>query len=116
MIVELAKNEPALVAQNNRSLLDDRLTVHSEDAKKYIKQKLQPYDVIIITGALATLPSFFKPQLMRKGKLFAIIGQAPALEGALYTLNKQDQWQKKLIFNTLLPPLITPTPSKKFLF
>ena len=48
MIVELAKNEPALVAQNNRSLLDDRLTVHSEDAKKYIERKLKPYDVIII--------------------------------------------------------------------
>ncbi|MCG7337226.1 adenosylmethionine decarboxylase [Sporosarcina sp. ACRSM] len=48
MIVELAKSEPALVAQNNRSLLDDRLTVHSEDSKIYIERDLQPYDVIII--------------------------------------------------------------------
>ncbi|KAB7705648.1 adenosylmethionine decarboxylase [Bacillus aerolatus] len=48
MIIQLAKTEPALLAQNNRSFLDNRVQVHIEDAKKYIAGKLQPYDVIII--------------------------------------------------------------------
>ncbi|MFC5591826.1 adenosylmethionine decarboxylase [Sporosarcina soli] len=80
LIVDLAKNEPALVAQNNRSLLDDRLTVHSEDAKKYIEQELQPYDVIIID-----FPDPVDPILssLYTKELFDKIAKHLAVDGAL---------------------------------
>ena len=48
VIIELAKTEPALLALNNRSFLDKRVHVHIEDAKQYIAEELQPYDVIIV--------------------------------------------------------------------
>jgi spermidine synthase len=48
MMIELAKTNPALLAQNNRSFLDSRVNVHIQDAKKYIEGELQPYNVIII--------------------------------------------------------------------
>jgi spermidine synthase len=48
MIIQLSKTEPALLAQNDRSLLDKRVHVHIKDAKKYIEKELKPYDVIII--------------------------------------------------------------------
>ena len=47
-MIELAKTNKALVAQNNRSLFDERVHVHIQEAKKYIIKSLQPYDVIII--------------------------------------------------------------------
>ena len=47
-IIELSKTNSALLAQNHRSFLDERVNVHIEDAKKYITNELQPYDVIIV--------------------------------------------------------------------
>lgn len=47
-MVQLAKTHPALLVQNERSFLDEKVTVHIEDAKGYISGKLEPYDVIII--------------------------------------------------------------------
>jgi spermidine synthase len=48
IVVQLAKTEPTLLAQNNGSFLDDRVHVHIEDAKDFITGEMQPYDVIII--------------------------------------------------------------------
>lgn len=48
MMIELAKTNPALLAQNNRSFLDSRVNTHIQDAKKYIEGELQPYNVIIV--------------------------------------------------------------------
>lgn len=80
MIVDLAKNQPALAAQNNRSLWDDRLTVYSEDAKKYIERELQPYDVIIID-----FPDPVDPILssLYTEELFGKIAKHLAVDGAL---------------------------------
>lgn len=47
-VIELAKTNPKLITQNNRSLLDERVNIHFEDAKKFILRELQPYNVIII--------------------------------------------------------------------
>ncbi|USK87221.1 spermidine synthase [Peribacillus asahii] len=47
-MVQLAKTHPALLVQNERSFLDEKVTVHIEDAKGYISGQLEPYDVIII--------------------------------------------------------------------
>jgi spermidine synthase len=47
-IINLAKTNPSLLAQNSRSFLDDRVQIHIEDAKSFIMSDQQPYDVIII--------------------------------------------------------------------
>lgn len=48
LINKIASHEPALVTLNNGSLLDNRVMVHIEDAKKYIMEEHPPYNVIII--------------------------------------------------------------------
>ncbi|WP_430100454.1 spermidine synthase [Peribacillus simplex] len=48
LVIGLAKTNPKLITQNNCSLLDERVNIHSEDAKKFILRELQPYKVIII--------------------------------------------------------------------
>ena len=80
IIVELAKNEPTLLAQNNRSLLDGRVNVHNEDAKKYIDGELQPYNVIIID-----FPDPVSPILssLYTKELFSKIANHLSVNGAL---------------------------------
>lgn len=59
-----------------------------------------PYDVIVISGGLPQLGQHFKPQLMKEGRLFAIVGQQPAMHAALFELDKQDNWHESYLFDT----------------
>ena len=44
-----------------------------------------PYDAIMVSGALPKVPRALLDQLKPGGRLFAIEGQAPAMEAVLYT-------------------------------
>ncbi|MBS4214487.1 MULTISPECIES: adenosylmethionine decarboxylase [Neobacillus] len=48
MIIKLAANEPAFVDVNEGSLKDNRLKIHTLDAKLYLMGEMNGYDVIII--------------------------------------------------------------------
>ncbi|GHI00961.1 adenosylmethionine decarboxylase [Neobacillus kokaensis] len=48
MIIHLAKNERALVTANHGSLKDNRVTVHTMDAREYVNGNNKGYDVVII--------------------------------------------------------------------
>ncbi|WP_144553318.1 hypothetical protein [Peribacillus simplex] len=48
LVIGLVKTNPKLITQNNCSLLDERVNIHSKDAKKFILRELQPYKVIIV--------------------------------------------------------------------
>ena len=75
-----------------------------------------PYDVIIITGALPALPESLQLQVHTGGKLFAIIGDSPVMQGQLYHLNNVGIWHERLIFETNLPELINPQKQNDFVF
>lgn len=75
-----------------------------------------PYDVIIYTSAIDALTETQRLQLIPGGKLFAIIGKAPVMQGQLHQLNHQDEWSMKSIFETCLPPIIVPTKPNAFIF
>lgn len=65
-----------------------------------------PYDIIVLTGAIEQLDKCFHPQLLQEGKLFALIGKNPAVEGRIYRLNKNDLWQYDTLFDTAIEPLV----------
>jgi protein-L-isoaspartate(D-aspartate) O-methyltransferase len=76
-----------------------------------------PYDVVIYTGALPQLTDMHRLQVLPGGQLFAMVGQAPIMQGQLHTLNHQKVWQTRLLFETELPSLIThATEPKTFVF
>jgi protein-L-isoaspartate(D-aspartate) O-methyltransferase len=75
-----------------------------------------PYDVIVMTGSITEVAKCFKPQLMRGGKLFTVLGQAPAMHGVLLTLNDDDTWHKQILFETNTKPLIDKTKHDSFVF
>lgn len=75
-----------------------------------------PYDVIVISGALSYLDDIFKPQLMKQGKLFAIIGDGHVMQGRLFTLDAEEQWQQQVLFDTTVAPLQNKGEGSTFIF
>lgn len=75
-----------------------------------------PYDVVIFTGASEALNETQRLQVLPGGKLFAIIGKEPIMQGQLHTLDHNGQWYTKLLFETSIPPLIDKLKPKEFVF
>lgn len=75
-----------------------------------------PFDVIVFTGAVDSLTEIQQLQLLPGGKLFAIIGQKPIMQGKLYQLDHDATWQEQVIFETCLPSLIDKSKSVIFDF
>lgn len=75
-----------------------------------------PYDIIVLTGSVAELDKCFHPQLLQGGKLFTIIGNAPAMEACLLTLDNHGQWHTEKLFETDITPLINRFQKSTFQF
>jgi len=70
-----------------------------------------PYDVIAVTGSLPLLEERFQHCLKIGGRLFVIIGEAPAMEAVLITRISEGEWQYKSLFETDIAALQNaPTP------
>lgn len=93
----------------------ENVELHTGDAHRGWMDKA-PYDVIVITGALSELDEIFKPQLMKHGKLFAIIGNEPVMQGKLLILDDNDQWHEQVLFDTLVQPLSSNQKTNHFSF
>lgn len=74
------------------------------------------FDVIVISGSLINLPIAFSNALSTKGRLFAIVGQAPAMEALLLTRKNKEQWHFEMLFETVVPPLIHAKQPNQFIF
>lgn len=65
-----------------------------------------PYDIIVITGALPFLLDSFRKSLKPEGRIFAILGDSPAMEATLLTYTRQSDWLEDMLFETVVPPLL----------
>ena len=74
----------------------------------------KPYDVIVVTGSLPILPESFQRNLNVGGRLFAIIGDSPAMEAILITRVKENEWQHEVLLETDIPALINAAQSERF--
>lgn len=79
-------------------------------------EKQQPYDVIVITGALMTLPDTFLKELKIGGRLFAILGKPPTMEATLITRRSEDEWSEERLFETDVPYLLQTSAKQSFVF
>jgi protein-L-isoaspartate(D-aspartate) O-methyltransferase len=64
-----------------------------------------PYDAIAITGSVPVLETNFQHQLKPGGRLFVVVGNAPAMEALLITRVGADEWARESHFETVLPAL-----------
>jgi len=67
--------------------------------------KHAPYDVIAVTGSVPILERDFQQQLAVGGRLFVIVGEAPAMEALLIRRSGDDQWSTESLFETVIPKL-----------
>jgi len=64
-----------------------------------------PYDAIAVTGSLPILEDHLQRLLGIGGRLFAVVGQSPAMEALLITRTGEHDWTRESLFETDLPSL-----------
>lgn len=70
-----------------------------------------PYDVIVISGALAVLPEAILQQVKVGGRILAIIGEAPIMSAHLITRTSEVAYDTRKVFETRVAPLQAVPPS-----
>lgn len=75
-----------------------------------------PYDAIAVTGSMPVLPEAFKQSLRPGGRLFVVVGDAPAMEAQLITRIGPEEWVTESLFETELTPLINAPQPPRFVF
>ncbi len=76
----------------------------------------QPYDVIAVTGSLPVLAKGLIQNLQIGGRLFAVVGQEPAMKAMLVTRLSSNDWREDILFETVIPPLMSSQKVQNFTF
>ncbi|MBL8510855.1 MAG: protein-L-isoaspartate O-methyltransferase [Betaproteobacteria bacterium] len=73
----------------------------------------EKFDAIVLTGSVPILPLTLLDWLTPEGRLFAVIGDAPAMKATLISKTGDKTSQARELFETVLTPLIhAPRPSR----
>jgi protein-L-isoaspartate(D-aspartate) O-methyltransferase len=93
----------------------DNVTLHTGDgARGWPRQA--PYDVIVLTGSTPVLPQAFLDSLAPGGRLFAVVGEAPAMVARLTTCGAPGAWRSTDLFETVVAPLANAEHPPRFRF
>ena len=72
----------------------------------------EEFDAIVVTGSLPVMDKRFHDLLKIDGRLFMVVGEAPAMEALLITRVGENEWSTESLFETELVPLLnTSAPS-----
>jgi protein-L-isoaspartate(D-aspartate) O-methyltransferase len=72
------------------------------------------FDAVVVTGAVYSLPDRFRNWVAPHGRLFAIVGESPAMQAMLYTRADESHWREESLFETDLPYLTHAAPPRRF--
>lgn len=106
-----------------RSLAQEKLAAHafhnitleSGDAARGWERHGQ-YDAIVLTGSVPVLPDSFLASLNPGGRMFAVVGDAPVMEGMLITRIGEGDFRTTVLFETCIPPLRNALQPQGFVF
>lgn len=76
----------------------------------------ETYDVIVLTGSTPLLPERFVAQLKPNGRLFAIVGEAPAMTARLVAWTAPGARVTTDLFETVVAPLKNAATPSRFTF
>ncbi|GAB2896985.1 protein-L-isoaspartate O-methyltransferase [Uliginosibacterium flavum] len=106
--------EPELAAQARRNLdragVDNVLVEDADGAAGWAEHA--PYDVIIASGAVDSIPANWREQLKVGGRLFAFVGRAPVMRAILVTRVSASEYREHGVFETVVPALKLATQSQ----
>lgn len=112
--VEIVPELSARAAQNLAAHRFDNVTLEVGDAaQSWGKDK---YDVIVLTGSLPLAPEVYYSMLNEGGRLFAIIGDGPAMIATLVHCAAPGVFETKKLFEISVAPLINAPQPQRFVF
>ena len=76
----------------------------------------QQYDVIVLTGSTPVLPAVFQSHLKVGGRLFAIVGDAPAMQAKLIKCVAEGVFETVTIMETSVAALQNASQPERFVF
>jgi protein-L-isoaspartate(D-aspartate) O-methyltransferase len=109
--------EPELSSAASRHLAThniDNVTLQVGDAAQSWGEA--EYDAIILTASVPMVPEAYKQQLKVGGRLFAIVGDAPAMKAQLITRTAADAFETQFLFETDVAPLRNAKQPERFVF
>jgi protein-L-isoaspartate(D-aspartate) O-methyltransferase len=109
---------PALAEMGRRNLERhgaDNVTLEVGDAARGWERHA-PYDVIVLTGSTPVLPAAFLQQLAPAGRLFAVVGEAPAMAARLVVSVAPGEERCTDLFETVIRPLVNAQQPSRFKF
>jgi protein-L-isoaspartate(D-aspartate) O-methyltransferase len=74
------------------------------------------YDVIAVTASLPLYDARFQEMLEIGGRLFVVVGSAPAMEARLVRRLSEKDWAQESLFETVVDPLIHARRREEFVF
>jgi len=72
------------------------------------------FDAVVVTGAVHALSDRFRQWVAPKGRLFAIVGDSPAMQATLFTRAGDTHWREDSLFETDLAYLTHAEPPRRF--
>lgn len=96
---------------NNVKLIAQDAFRHWQDITKY-----GPFDAILCTAGLYTLPNCLTDALSTGGRLFAIVGDEPTMQAKLIRQEGHNRWQIDVLFETIVPYANSITQPEAFIF
>jgi protein-L-isoaspartate(D-aspartate) O-methyltransferase len=110
--------KPALAAFGRRNLerhgADNVLLEIGDAARGWGRHA--PYDAIVLTGSTPVLPGIFIEQLKENGRLFAVVGEAPAMRARVVTCTAPGASRSVDLFETVIRPLANAEQLRRFRF
>lgn len=74
------------------------------------------YEAIVLTGSVPLQPTALMNSLKIGGRLFAVIGDAPAMRACLITRKAAEQFETVALFETSVEPLLNAAQPQRFVF
>ena len=109
---------PALAAFGRSNLErhgSDNVTLEIGDAARAWPRHA-PYDVIVLTGSTPVLPRSLVDELAPGGRLFAVVGEAPAMSARLVVSTGPGASRSVDLFETVIAPLVNAEHPPRFRF
>ncbi len=74
------------------------------------------FQVVAVTGSLPSYPAFLEELLAPGGRMFVVVGEAPAMHAMLTTRNAEGELWKESLFETVVPALDNAPHTDRFVF
>lgn len=74
----------------------------------------ETFDVVVLGGGVYVLPEPLRACVRPGGRLFAFVGESPALQAVLATREGAAQWSQRSLFETDVPYLHNAEPPRRF--